>query len=63
MAEVKKKERPQDRYNREKTTVIKTRFVNATEKDLLDKLASVPNRSGYIKSLIRADIEREKRQD
>ena len=43
MAETKKKERPQDRYNREKTTVIATRFVNATEKDLLDKLASVPN--------------------
>lgn len=63
MAEVKKKERPQDRYNREKTTVIATRFVKETEKDLLDKLASVPNRSGYIKSLIRADIRREKGED
>ncbi len=59
---MEKKERPQDRYNREKTVIMGIRFVKATEKDILDKLASVPNRSGYIKSLIRADIQREKEQ-
>ena len=30
-----------------------------TESDILAKLESVPNKSGYIKSLIRADIARE----
>lgn len=29
-----------------------------TEQDIIQKLDSVPNKSGYIKSLIRADIER-----
>ena len=57
-----KKERPQDRYNREKTVVKSFRFVTATEQDILDKLDSIPNKSGYIKSLIRADIQREKEQ-
>lgn len=27
-----------------------------TEQDIIDKLYSVPNKAGYIKSLIRADI-------
>ncbi len=59
---MEKKERPQDRYNREKTVTMGIRFVKATEKDILDKLTSVPNRSRYIKELIRADIKREKEQ-
>lgn len=35
-------------------------IVTSTESDILAKLESVPNKSGYIKSLIRADIAREK---
>lgn len=31
-----------------------------TEKDIIEKLDSVPNKSGYIKSLIRADIAKTK---
>lgn len=27
-----------------------------TEKDIIEKLNSVPNKAGYIKALIRADI-------
>ena len=30
----------------------------STDKDILEKLASVPNRQGYIKQLIRDDIGR-----
>lgn len=29
-----------------------------TDHDIIDKLDSVPNKQGYIKGLIRADIER-----
>lgn len=34
-------------------------FMLKTEADLIAKLDSVPNRAGYIKDLIRKDIERE----
>ena len=57
---MEKKETPQDRYNKAHTTSIAIRFVNHTEADLLDKLKSVPNKAGYIKNLIRADISKEK---
>ena len=32
-----------------------------TEQDIIDKLESVPNKAGYIKSLIRADIAASKK--
>lgn len=46
------------KYQSEKTTVINIRFVKSTEGDMLKKLESVPNKSSYIKSLIRSDIAR-----
>ena len=33
----------------------------STEQDIIDKLESVPNKAGYIKQLIRADIAANKR--
>ena len=33
------------------------RLHNDIDKDIIDKLASVPSMQGYIKQLIRADIE------
>lgn len=47
---------PQERYNKEKTKMYTIRVVLDTEQDVITKLDSVPNKSGYIKSLIRADI-------
>ena len=52
--------RPQDRYNQAHTKKYAFRFMLTTEADLIEKLESVPNKAGYIKSLIRADIAREK---
>lgn len=49
-------ERPQDRYNREKTTVVNIRLVKSTEADIIAQLEKQPNKSSYIKTLIRADI-------
>ena len=52
----KMSERPQDRYNREKTTVVNIRLVKSTEADIIAQLEKQPNKSSYIKTLIRADI-------
>lgn len=47
---------PQERYNKEKTKMYAIRVVLDTEQDVIQKLDSVSNKSGYIKNLIRADI-------
>lgn len=51
-------ERPQERYNRERTIVLNIRLVKSTEADIIAQLEKQANKSGYIKALIRADIER-----
>ena len=38
---------------------IKMKLSRNTDKDILDKLASLPNKQGYIKELIRADLVKE----
>ena len=40
--------------------IISISVMRTTEKDILDKLDSVDNRSGYIKNLIREDIKKQK---
>ena len=47
-----------EKYAKEKTTSIAIRFMHNTETDLLEYLNSMSNKAGYIKSLIRADMER-----
>lgn len=51
-------ERPQDRYNKAKTTTVLLRLNKSTDADIINALDRQPNKSGYIKALIRADIER-----
>lgn len=46
------------RYNREKTRQVAFRLNLVTDADICKRLDSVENKQGYIKSLIRADIER-----
>ena len=53
---MKKKITPQQRYAKKNIKQIKIDCVITTESDILQKLDSVPNKAGYIKSLIRADI-------
>lgn len=43
-------------YDKENTRQIKFKFSLQYDADILEKLDSVPNKQGYIKSLIRADI-------
>lgn len=51
-----KKETPQERYHKAHTVSLNIRLMKNTEQDIINKLNSVPNKAGYIKSLIRADI-------
>ena len=44
------------RFNKEKTKCVLLRLNLSTDKDILEKLDSVPSKMGYIKELIRADI-------
>ena len=46
------------RYDKENTKQIKFKFNNKTDADILEKLESLPNKTGYIKQLIREDIAR-----
>ena len=46
------------RYKKAHTTTVLLRFFHTTDTDILQKLAAVENKNGYIKSLIRDDIER-----
>lgn len=46
------------KFNATKTKQVPLRFNLNTDKDILDRLYSVDNIQGYIKSLIRADIEK-----
>ncbi len=53
-------ERPQDRYNKTKTTTVLLRLNKSTDADVINALEQQPNKSGYIKALIRADIKNKK---
>ncbi len=50
---------PQERYAAKYKRQIKIDCFTSTEKDIIDKLDSVPNKAGYIKSLIRADMKKQ----
>ena len=55
-----RKETPQDRYAKKYKKTYLLPCFTTTEQDIIDKLESVPNKSGYIKALIRADIAKKK---
>jgi hypothetical protein len=44
------------KFTREKTVSVNLRLNRNTDADIIEKLASVPSKMGYIKALIRADI-------
>ena len=48
-------------YDKENTWRISLKFNSNTDKDVIGKLQSVENMQGYIKSLIRKDLESEYR--
>lgn len=50
------------RYQREKTKVVPVRLFLSTDRDILDRLDQQDNRSGYIKRLIREDVQKDTTQ-
>jgi hypothetical protein len=56
MAISEKKKITNARSNRKNTTLINIRLSYNTDADILDRLAAVGNKQGYIKRLIRDDI-------
>lgn len=46
------------KFTKEKTCSVNLRLNKTTDADIIAKLASVPSKMGYIKQLIRADIEK-----
>lgn len=55
-----KKQTPQERYAAKYKKQFKIDCITTTEQDIIKKLESVPNKAGYIKQLIRADIKAHK---
>ena len=49
------------KYDAENTKRIQLKLNKKTDADILEKLDSVGNKQGYIKTLIRDDIQEEKR--
>lgn len=50
--------RAQAKYDKANTTQIILKLNKKTDADILEKLQGVDNRQGYIKELIRQDLER-----
>ena len=44
-------------YDKKHTKQIKLKLNLRTDADILEQLESLPNKQGYIKSLIRKDIQ------
>lgn len=47
----------QKKYNANNTVEFRFRCMKTTEADIIEQLEKQPNKSGYIKSLIRQDIK------
>lgn len=58
MATSKAQLRAQAKYDKDNTLQIKLKLNRKTDKDIIDWLTDESNKQGYIKALIRADIER-----
>lgn len=46
-----------NRFNKENTTCVLLRLNFNTDRDVIQKLESVPSKIGYIKELIRKDMK------
>lgn len=50
--------RAQKKYDAKHTRQLHLKLNRRTDRDVLEKLDSVPSKQGYIKALIRADLNR-----
>lgn len=54
------KNRARSKYDNTNTVQIKLKLNRKTDADILERLGDIGNKQGYIKRLIRADLEAEK---
>ena len=57
--ETEAQKRAREKYEAKNAVQLKMKLNRKTDADILAKLDAVGNKQGYIKSLIRADIEAE----
>lgn len=57
-----KKKTPQARYDARMCVQVHLKLNKGTDSDILRKLSEVDSKQGYIKRLIRADMEKENRK-
>jgi hypothetical protein len=48
------------KYDAEHTTRLYVKLNNKTDADILEHLKTVDNKQGYVKALIRADMNKQK---
>ena len=63
MAATEAQRRSNAKYDKANTKGVYLKLNIKTDKDILDKLATVPAAQTYIKELIRKDIEAEREKD
>lgn len=56
MAETEAQKRAREKYERANTVQFKMKLNKNTDADILAKLDAVGNKQGYVKDLIRADL-------
>lgn len=57
MATREARNKAQAKYNKANTTQITLRLNRNTEADIIEHLQAQPNKQGYLKALIRKDME------
>ena len=58
MAVSEAQKRANAKYDKSNTKMMSLKFNLQTDADILDRLAKVPNKQGYIKELIRKDMKK-----
>lgn len=53
-----RKETPQDRWLAKNSIKLTIRFMAESDRDVIERLNSVPNKTDYLRKLIRADIDK-----
>lgn len=60
MSMEKRKETPQERYDRENIVRLSMKLNKKTDAEILQKLDTVSSKQGYVKDLIRKDLANDK---
>lgn len=54
--------RAQIKYEKKNVSQVCLKYVTKNNQEILDKLNSVPSKADYVRKLILADLEREKKE-